>query len=126
MHHRESRKLFEAGIAVDTAAGRIYTVMTDDADSRGVHITVGTLAKRLELSKSAIQYGLRLLRGAGLIERIPRESYKRRGLRRTYAGTVYLLPLRDPERAKPRDSVVKVDRIFDPDTGRTTWVPITR
>ena len=125
MHHRESRKLFEAGIAVDTAAGRIYTAMTDDADSRGVHITVGTLAKRFELSKRAIQYGLRRLEGAGLIERIPRESYKRLGLRRTYEGTVYLLPLRDPERTKPRASVVVSEPSFDPDTGRTTWRQIT-
>lgn len=121
MLRREARKLFEAGIAVDTAAGRIYTAMTDDEHSRGVHITVGTLAKQLKLSKSVVHYGLRLLRGAGLIERIPRESYKRLGLRRTYAGTVYLLPLRDPERTKPRASVVVSDPFLDPDTGRTTW-----
>ena len=101
----EARKLAKAGIAGATVAGRIYTTMTAGT-SHIVPVIVQELVDRLEASERAVQYGLRRLKKEGLIERIPPESYEIWGILETYAGTVYLLPLRDPKRATPSGAVI--------------------
>ena len=112
MFPEEKRALSDAGIGDNTVAGRIFAFIARNIPyEKGyyvrVHVTVPSLAEQVKAAKRSVQYGLRDLEAAGLIERVPPED-----ISRTSPGICYLLTLRKPKPTPPSD-VVDVDGFFD-------------